>query len=183
MSFIRTKVSCLSRTFLSRLIKSRQVSAFMSVGGVVGNPALSMTRMVFARASAVIRLESTENFAAMHMPAAIASPCNQLPYPCAVSIAWPKVWPRFSSARTPASRSSAATMRALLAQQRATACERVGLSRCNSVGSCSSSQSKNSASSIRPVESVHIGNHTGGLVERANHVLTHWVVHTGLATD
>ena len=55
------------------------------------------------------------------MPAATASPCSQVPYPVPASMAWPKVWPKLSSARSPASRSSAATMRAFSSQLRRTA--------------------------------------------------------------
>ncbi len=46
-------------------------------------------------------------------------PC---PYPIAFSIAWPNVWPKLSSARSPCSRSSAATIPALIRQLSWIAC-------------------------------------------------------------
>ena len=64
----------------------------------------------------------SDNTAAIIVPTATASPCNQFPYPKCVSIAWPKVWPRFNNARSPFSVSSRATTSALIWQQRAMQC-------------------------------------------------------------
>jgi len=56
----------------------------------------------------------------------------------AASSAWPKVWPRLSSARSPFSRSSARHDRGLARQEVAMACSRGGAARENIV--CGSSQ-------------------------------------------
>ncbi len=62
------------------------------------------------------------------MPAAMASPCSsRSEKPQAASSAWPKVWPRLSSARSPVSRSSRATIAALARQATAMACSRAKL--------------------------------------------------------
>ena len=53
------------------------------------------------------------------MPYATASPCRNRRYCVAASSAWPTVWPKFRTRRAPASRSSAATMAALIRQQSA----------------------------------------------------------------
>jgi hypothetical protein len=59
------------------------------------------------------------------MPMATPSPWNRRSEkPVAASSAWPKVWPRLSSARSPVSRSSRATIAALARQEVATACSR-----------------------------------------------------------
>ena len=51
------------------------------------------------------------------MPSATASPCSsRSEKPAPASSAWPKVWPRLSSARSPVSRSSRATIAALARQ-------------------------------------------------------------------
>ena len=50
---------------------------------------------------------------------ATASPCSSAsPKPVSASSAWPKVWPRLSSARRPASRSSSATISAFISTER-----------------------------------------------------------------
>ena len=51
------------------------------------------------------------------MPSATASPCSSRELnPVSASRAWPKVWPKFNSARSPSSRSSPATISAFIAQ-------------------------------------------------------------------
>ena len=62
-----------------------------------------------------------DNSAAMYMPMATASPCSHVPYPAPVSMACPKVCPRFSRARWPLSRSSSATTSALFWHERSMA--------------------------------------------------------------
>ncbi len=66
-----------------------------------------------------------ENCAASVMPIETPSPWNRRSEkPVAASSAWPKVWPRLSSARSPVSRSSRETTPALARQEVAIACSR-----------------------------------------------------------
>ena len=68
------------------------------------------------------RPSRAERSKASRMPSATASPCSSAsPNPVSASSAWPKVWPKLSSARSPSSRSSAATTAALAAQLLSTA--------------------------------------------------------------
>src|SRR5690606_20889449 len=78
------------------------------------------------------------------------SPSLAPAYPCADSIAWPKVWPKFSRARSPRSYGSRATTSALYWQDSAIARASASLSRASSAAAWSSSQSRNPASKIAP---------------------------------
>ena len=97
-----------------------------------------------------------ENSNASAMPMAIASPCSsRSEKPHAASSAWPKVWPRLSSARSPVSRSSRATIAALARQLTAIACSRAEppeeLPPANTSLQLASSQSKKAASPSKSI--------------------------------
>ncbi len=62
-----------------------------------------------------------EILAAAAMPMATASPWLNSSYRAMVSRAWPTVWPKFRIARSPSSRSSFSTTRALMRQHAVTA--------------------------------------------------------------
>eukprot|EP00890_Picochlorum_soloecismus_P003271 jgi/Picsp_1/3945/NSC_01457-R1_---NA--- len=89
-------------------------------------------------------------YEAITIPVPTASPCSQVPYPDAASMACPKVCPRFKVARTPPSLSSAATTSALLAQLLWMAYLNASGSLSNSFSILSSSHTKRSASRIKP---------------------------------
>ena len=135
------------------------------------------------------------------MPAATASPCSHVAVACAASIAWPNVWPKFSSARSPVSRSSAATIAALIAQLAMDRVRRARPRRCaSSVGMFASSHAKNVGVADRAVldhfgepgaqlavgqrrQAIGVDQHGARLVERADHVLAERMVDAGLAAD
>ncbi len=132
------------------------------------------------------------------MPAATASPCSHCPYPIAFSIAWPNVWPKLSSARSPCSRSSAPTISALIRQLSWIACASAAGSRATSASICASSHARNARVADRAVldhfreargelarrqraQAIGVDQHGARLVERADHVLAERVVDAGLA--
>src|SRR5213082_3215585 len=100
------------------------------------------------------------------MPTATPSPWNRRSEkPVAASSAWPNVWPRLSSARSPVSRSSRETTPALARQEVAIACSRAEPPR------------------RQRVEHGGVGDHKHRLVEGAEQVLALRRVDAGLATD
>ena len=119
----RMKVSVPRFTFLSCAIRSISASASepsrrRNRKSCVGRPtaaqmaldALGLGLRASGRAARKTANAST-------MPIATASPCSRRSEkPAAASSAWPKVWPRLSSARSPVSRSSRATIAALARQ-------------------------------------------------------------------
>ena len=134
------------------------------------------------------------------MPSATASPCNsRSENPAAASNAWPKVWPRLSSARSPVSRSSRETMPALPRQHTAMAFSRAGPP-ANTSCQFASSQPKNAGIAKQSVfrdlgiagaklalrqrvEQRGIGEHQHRLMERADEILAVRRVDAGLAAD
>ena len=132
---------------------------------------------------------------------ATPSPCSRRSeYPVAFSSAWQKVWPRFSSARSPSSVSSRDTIPAFISTDRVTARSRAALS----------PVAQSRAVAFQPVEErgvaekavfhhlaiarqevavgqgvqhVDVGQHQAGLVEGADQVLALGGVDPGLAAD
>ena len=134
------------------------------------------------------------------MPAATASPCSQVPYPAPASIAWPKVWPKLSSARLPDSSSSSATMRAFSSQLRRMAwarAPRVARQNLFHIGLEPVHERRVEREAVldhlgepgaqlavgQRVERGHVRDHRARLMEGADHVLAARVVDRGLAAD
>ena len=141
------------------------------------------------------------------MPSPIASPCSsRSEKPAAASNAWPKVWPRLSSMRSPVSRSSRATIAALACTLLSTAYSRgaATLPRAgppaNTSRQLASSHSKKCSVAEQPVlhhlgiagaelalrqrvEQRGVGDHQDRLIERADQVLALAGVDRGLAAD
>ena len=180
---------------------ARAARAGVDAAAVVGSPAVASSRSIaLARRRADASPAPTDVRAASTMPIATASPCSQRSYPAIDSIAWPNVWPRFSSARR-------AVLALVLGDDRgldlAAAADRVRRARRrrarSSFAMCASSQAKNSASTITPylmtsasparssrggsVASVSVSASTRRLMERADHVLAARVVDRRLAAD
>ncbi len=191
-------------TFLSCEIRSINVSTGGTPPGTsftwVGKPTAARCADARAASAAAMRPFFAENSKASAIPSATASPCSsrsEKPQPA--SSACPKVWPRLSSARSPVSRSSRATMPALARQHTAIACSRAGPP---AKTSCQffSSQAKNAASPSKPVfrdlgiarakfpfrqrvEQRRIRNDQNRLMERADEILTLARIDSGLAAD
>ena len=141
-----------------------------------------------------------ENSAASTMPTATPSPWNsRSENPVAASSAWPKVWPRLSSARSPVSRSSRATIAALARQEVAMACSRAAPPAKMSAW-LASSQAKNAfvaehtvfgdfgvagaeLARRQGVEHRGIGDHQHRLMKRAEQVFSLRRIDPGLAAD
>ena len=115
------------------------------------------------------------------------------------SSAWPKVWPRLSSARSPLSRSSRATTPALARQQTAMACSRAG-SAGEDVLPVRFQPGEEGGVADQPVfgdlgiagaefalrqrvEQRGVGDHHGRLMEGADQVLALARIDAGLAAD
>ena len=151
----RMKVSWPRLTFLSCEIRSIIASTPGQLPPPtaltwVGSPTAARCAMTRSASSLPIRPRRAENSKASDMPSPTASPCSSLSEkPAAASKAWPKVWPRLSSMRSPVSRSSRATMAALARQLTAMACSRAGPP-ANRSRQLASSHSKNAASPSRP---------------------------------
>ena len=103
-----------------------------------------------SRCSSVNQPNCFDISSAITVPADTASPCNQTPYPCSVSIAWPKVCPKFKVARSPASRSSAETTRAFAAQDCSMVFINASSSSAQIEAMCCSNQVKKGSSQIKP---------------------------------
>src|SRR5579883_2571810 len=129
----RMKVNLPRLTFLSWAISAISVSASARPSWAnpaiscrwVGSPASARCRSIRTASAGGIMPSDAENSAASTMPIATPSPWNsRSEKPVTASSAWPNVWPRLSSARSPVSRSSRATMAALARQEVAIACSR-----------------------------------------------------------
>ena len=121
-----------------------------NVGATVGSPAAATSASTRKRSAAGSPHTRSESRDASSIPVPTASPCSHVPYPVAVSIAWPNVCPKLRSARSPVSRSSAATISALTRQLSWMACASASSSRSRSARMFRSSQSKKAASRIAP---------------------------------
>ena len=113
------------RAALDLLVLGDQVHQAVGVGhaaghlGDIGSAGRPPQDGAIARSASACgsRPRRAENSNASAMPIATASPCSsRSEKPAAASSAWPKVWPRLSSARSPVSRSSRATIAALARQ-------------------------------------------------------------------
>ena len=170
-------------------------------GRASGSPALSQQPPRCARTRAgSSQPSSLRHRAAITMPSATASPCSQRRSPPRASIAWPNVWPRFSSARSPVLALVPADDRGL---DLAAAADRVRQRRGDRAPAarsmCASSHAKNAASRITPylMTSARPARDSRGgsvracrcrrarrrLVERADHVLAARMIDAGLAAD
>ncbi len=115
-----------SRTFLSLPICANSRSAALperpTAASSVGKPAAARWRRTRCASCPEARPRRTAKSKASTMPRATASPCRRRsPNPVSASSAWPKVWPKFNKARSPSSRSSAATIAAFIRQLTMTA--------------------------------------------------------------
>src|SRR5262249_12657045 len=125
----RMKVSLPRLTFLSWAMRSIRRSASGTPPGTedtwIGRPTAARWRSTRSASAGDSSPRLAENAKASVIPSAIASPCNRRSEkPAAASSAWPKVWPRLSSARSPTSRSSRPTIAAFMRQLTAMACSR-----------------------------------------------------------
>ena len=134
------------------------------------------------------------------MPSPIASPCSsRSEKPAAASNAWPKVWPRLSSIRSPVSRSSRATIAALARQLTAMACSRARPAgeQVAPVGVEPLEETRVAQQAVfhhlgiagaefalrQRVEQRGVGHHQDRLIERADQILALAGVDRGLTAD
>mmetsp|Transcript_7140 Transcript_7140/g.16575 ORF Transcript_7140/g.16575 Transcript_7140/m.16575 type:complete len:202 (+) Transcript_7140:173-778(+) len=148
----RINRNCPSATFLSKLINLLNVSTVMglSFGNFRGKSALSSISYIRCFNPSSIQPIFSDMVAAIAVPIATPSPCRKVPYPDPFSMACPKVWPRLSVARMPASFSSAWTTSDLFSQDRFMAYLMASESRPTSLSMFSSCHAKNGASRISP---------------------------------
>src|SRR5690606_855788 len=155
MPWVRMKVRAPRETFLSWAMNARSASASGKPPGTSarrqGNPTSRKCFSTRVASSGLARFMRAENRCASAMPIATASPCTSLApsYPTAASSAWPKVWPRLSSALSPVSNSSRATTSALARHDCAMASIRAAPPQ-NTSCQLASSQAKNSGRLISP---------------------------------
>src|SRR5262249_46773824 len=150
----RMNVNAPRLTFLSCAISSIKRSAPGTPPGMaptrVGSPTAARWRTTRSASPAGSSERLAENSKASAMPIALASRCgSRSEKPAAASSAWPNVWPRLSSARSPVSRSSRPTIAAFMRQLTAMACSRAGPPE-NTSRQFASSQAKKAASAINP---------------------------------
>ncbi len=194
MPRVRMKVSLPRDTFLSWAIDRHQprrrqadragISAIRQ-----GSPTARRCVSTRAASSGLARLSREEKRCASAMPMATPSPwTRRVPSYCvAASSAWPNVWPRLSSARSPVSNSSRATTSALARQASAMASPLSGPP-AKTFSQFASSQAKKSGPVDQPVfgefgiagaefadrqrvEHLRVGQHQLGLQEDADEVL------------
>ena len=193
----RTKRIAPATTFLSRPISAIQRSK-PSAGAPAGSPARAMSVARRSTSAESIRPRRRDTSAATTMPAATASPCSHCPYPIAFSIAWPNVWPKLSSARSPCSRSSAPTISALIRQLSWIACasasrlarhQRVHLrleprqerAVADRAVLDHFREARGELARRQRAQAIGVDQHGARLVERADHVLAERMVDAGLA--
>ena len=140
--------------FLSRRIRASRSPPSRPSGNDTGSPSRSSSRCKRSASASGAIPSRAESRAASTMPTATASPWFRPPpapaYPCSVSMAWPKVWPKLSRARSPCSSGSRATTAALQAQECAIASASAVSSRASRRCAWTSSQSRNPISMIAP---------------------------------
>ena len=142
-----------------------------------------------------------DSSAAITMPAATASPCSQSPYPAPASMAWPKVWPKLSSARWPGFALVVGDDARLQLAAAPHGVDQSARGRAPAVFSTFASSQSDERRIEREAVLDHLGeagaqlavgqrveggdvrDHRPRLVERADHVLAARVVDRGLAAD
>ena len=160
-------------------MSSKRRSVLSDFGAPSGKPHADSSSVTRATESWRNHPSRADMLAAITMPAPTASPCSHSPCPSPVSMACPKVCPKFSNARSPCSRSSAATTSALFWHARITASLIAAASRAKMDFAFVSIQSKKSGSRIKPYLMVSATPHRNSRSSSVVSVSLSLITHTG----